>query len=75
MKATVHSPDELARLRECVRAEVNAKQRDRYRAVLLAVEGLEGRELFREQIAATLDEPNEEAIDDEVRELFDALGN
>ena len=54
MKAILHSPDDLARLRECVRAETNAKQRDRYRAVLLAVEGLDGRELFREQIAEML---------------------
>src|SRR5579862_9643633 len=54
MKAILHSPDDLARLRECVRAEPNAKQRDRYRAALLAVEGHDGRELFREQIAATL---------------------
>jgi RNA polymerase sigma-70 factor (ECF subfamily) len=36
--------------------------RTRYRAIL------------RAQIAATLDDPSEEAIDDEIRDLFAALG-
>ena len=30
--------------------------------------------LLCEQIAATLDDPSPEAIDDEIRALFDALG-
>ena len=33
------------------------------------------REVLREQIAATLDDPTEAAIDDEVRDLFAALGD
>jgi len=40
-----------------------SRLRKRYRAIL------------REQIAATLDEPSEEAVDDEVRELFEALAS
>src|SRR5262249_27974573 len=43
---------DLLRLRELVGRERNAKQRDRYRVVLLAAEGLGGRELKREEIAA-----------------------
>jgi RNA polymerase sigma-70 factor (ECF subfamily) len=39
-----------------------SRLRKRYRAVL------------REQIAATLDEPDESAVDDEIRDLFRALG-
>src|SRR5438477_245906 len=43
------------RLRELMRDEGNAKQRDRYRVVLLAGEGLgEQSELEREQIAGTV---------------------
>jgi len=43
------------RLRELVRDTSNAKQRDRYRVVLIAGEGLEDEpELYREQIAATV---------------------
>jgi transposase len=49
------SPADAPRLRELIDAESNAKQRDRYRAVLIAGEGLaEQSELYRDQIAATL---------------------
>jgi transposase len=55
-------PEDPARLRELVASESNAKQRDRYRAVLLAGAGRGGGggqggdrvELTREQIAATV---------------------
>ena len=48
--------DDPARLRAIVASELNAKQRDRYRAVLLAGagDGGDGAELTRQQIAATL---------------------
>ena len=47
-------PVDAQRLRELIADEIKAKQRDRYRVVLLAGEGLgEQRELDREQIAAT----------------------
>ncbi len=39
MKVTVRDEAELARLRELVRSEADARQRDRYRAVVLAAEG------------------------------------
>jgi len=49
-----HAAD-ATRLRELIRDEPNAKQRDRYRAVLIAGAGLGGeRELRREEIAAAL---------------------
>jgi transposase len=56
MTATPRMPEDVARLTELVAAERDAKQRDRYRAALLAVEGHvdPARELDREQIAATL---------------------
>jgi len=48
-------PVDAQRLRELIVDEVEAKQRDRYRVVLLAGEGLgKQRELDREQIAATV---------------------
>ena len=48
MKLTLHQPDDLDRLRERVRAERHALQRDRYRAVLLvAQDTLEGGEVAR----------------------------
>ncbi len=40
MQVSFHRPEELVTLRQLVRKESNAKQRDRYRAVLLALEGL-----------------------------------
>lgn len=47
--------DDVSRIRERVAGTSNAKQRDRYRVVLLAGEGLgERRELSRDQIAATV---------------------
>jgi transposase len=54
MRVILHDPSDLLRLRELVGRERNAKQRDRYRVVLLAAEGLGGRELKREQIAAAV---------------------
>lgn len=52
MKVTWKDPTDGMRLRELVRAGRNAKQRDRYRVVLIAGEGLGAQsELQREQIA------------------------
>lgn len=52
MKVIWKDASDATRLRELVRNTVNAKQRDRYRVVLLAGEGLgEQQELKREQIA------------------------
>jgi len=39
MDVRAHHPNDLERLREISRKEADAKQRDRYRAVLLALEG------------------------------------
>jgi transposase len=50
-----NDPADAVRLRNLVLGESNAKQRDRYRAVLIAGEGLAGqKQLTREQIAAAL---------------------
>lgn len=55
MNVVWKSEADAPRLRELIDGEPNAKQRDRYRAVLIAGEGLAERsELYREQIAATL---------------------
>lgn len=52
MKAAWQEPDDAQRLRALVAAATNAKQRDRYRVVLIAGAGLGGAaELEREQIA------------------------
>lgn len=40
MHLTAHHPDDLAQLDRCIAAECNAKQRDRFRAVRLALDGL-----------------------------------
>lgn len=40
MQVSLHRPEELVTLGQLVQKEPNAKQRDRYRAVLLALEGL-----------------------------------
>ena len=45
MNVTPRTSDDRAVLRERVAREGNAKQRDRYRAVLLAMDGLEGDEI------------------------------
>lgn len=45
MTVTLHEPSDLQTLSELIRRENNAKQRDRYRAVLLARQGLEGEEI------------------------------
>jgi transposase len=51
MTVTVHEASDVSKLRELVRTESNAKQRDRFRAVLLAIEGEAGVELEGDQIA------------------------
>ena len=45
MTVTPHTPDDRRVLHERMARESNAKQRDRYRAVLLAMDGLEGDEI------------------------------
>lgn len=54
MKVLLHDPADLPALRERLRSESDAKQRDRLRAVLLAAEGGEGVELEGDQIASHL---------------------
>jgi transposase len=55
MKVDWKDPTDAERLRELIRNESDAKQRDRYRVVLIAGEGLgEQSELEREQIARTV---------------------
>jgi transposase len=45
MTITPHDPEDRQRLSELIARERNAKQRDRYRAVLLAMDGMEGDEI------------------------------
>lgn len=45
MHVPLHNPDDLDQLRRLVATERKALQRDRYRAVVLALEGLEGDEV------------------------------
>lgn len=45
MTVTPHTPDDRLLLHERMTRESNAKQRDRYRAVLLAMDGLAGDEI------------------------------
>jgi putative transposase len=47
MKVVLNEPDDLQRLKELSAGEKNALQRDRYRAVLLAVDDREGDEIAR----------------------------
>lgn len=54
MKASLRDPGDVAELRQRLSKADSAVQRDRLRAVLLAVEGLDGQELMREQIARML---------------------
>jgi transposase len=54
MTVTVHNASDVPELRELVHLEANAKQRDRFRAVLLAIEGEGGVEMEGDQIAARL---------------------
>lgn len=54
MTVTLHDPADLLTLRERVRSERNADQRDRLRAVLLAAEGEDDCELEGDEIAARL---------------------
>lgn len=54
MKVTLLDPADLPTLQERIRSEVDAKQRDRLRAVLLAAEGADGQELEGDDIAKRL---------------------
>ena len=54
MTVTLHHPSDMMTLRQRVEAERGARQRDRYRAVLLAATGDDGVELDGEQIARRL---------------------
>lgn len=54
MKVLLHASDDLAELRLRIGNERSALQRDRLRVVLLGIEGIEGRELMREEIAQTV---------------------
>jgi hypothetical protein len=55
MKVEWKNSDDPDRLRKQIAEQSNAKQRDRYRAVLIAGEGLgEKSELHRQEIAAVL---------------------
>jgi transposase len=47
MQITLHRPEDLEQLRQYSRQQPNAKQRDRYRAVLLALEGHEAPTIAR----------------------------
>jgi transposase len=54
MTVVLGHDDDLALLRELVRDERKALQRDRYRVVLLAAEKPDGAEMTREQMAAAV---------------------
>lgn len=54
MKAQLWEADDLHQLRQRLASESGALQRDRLRAVLLAIEGVDGQEQTRLQIAQTL---------------------
>lgn len=47
MRVTLHHPEDLEQLRQYSREQHNATQRDRYRAVVLALEGREAPEIAR----------------------------
>jgi transposase len=55
MKVKLHDPSDTVQLRRWIREESNAKQRDRFRVVLIAAEGLDGTEAGREKIALAVD--------------------
>ena len=69
-----------AALTDGPRAVTYARIADEFGMTEAAVEGAvrrlrqRYRSLLREQIAATLDDPSPDAIDDEIRALFAALG-
>lgn len=52
MRADLRDPADLDTLKQLVRVEADAKQRDRYRVVLIAIEGVDGVEQERPQIAS-----------------------
>lgn len=54
MTVTVHEACEVSKLGELIRCASNAEQRDRFRAVLLVIEGEGGEELEGDQIALRL---------------------
>lgn len=47
MHITAHNPKDIHELRRLIRVEGHVKQRDRYRAALLAIEGLETEAIIR----------------------------
>lgn len=47
MNVTPHNHNDLGRLKRKVRKETNAKQRDRYRAVALALEGVKTKQIMK----------------------------
>jgi transposase len=57
MTVTVHEASKPLKPRELIRTKSNAKQRDRFRAALLAIEGEPGVELEGDQIALRLGRP------------------
>lgn len=54
MRATLHDPADRQVLEQRVRYETDAKQRDRLRAVRLAIEGKDGQEMEGDEIAKVL---------------------
>jgi transposase len=47
MNVTAHNPNDLSQLQQKVRKEINAKQRDRYRAVALALKGMKTKRIMK----------------------------
>ena len=47
MNVSPHYPSDLSQLRQNARKETNAKQRDRYRAVALALEGMKTQQIMK----------------------------
>ncbi len=50
MNVTSHNQNDQSRLKRKVRKEINAKQRDRYRAVALALEGVKTKQIMESGI-------------------------
>jgi transposase len=47
MNVTAHNPNDLSLLKQKVRKEINAKQRDRYRAVAMALKGMKTKRIMK----------------------------
>ena len=60
MKAKPRDPSDVAQLRQLVRKESNAKQRDRYRVVLFAIEGMNGKDMDGRALTVNIARPREE---------------